>query len=57
MPGAVPASCWIAGGLFTLQYLVCAISARHSGERFVCNVLAVHSVRKVKATTAAAAAK
>jgi hypothetical protein len=47
--GAPPASRWIAGGLFALQYLVCAISARHSGARFVCNVLAVHSTTKVKA--------
>lgn len=51
--GAVPASRWVAGGLFAVQYVVCAISARHSGARFVCNVLAVHSVRKVKAAPAA----
>lgn len=50
--GAVSASRWIAGGLFALQYVLCAISARHSGARFVCNVLAVHSTRKVKATAA-----
>lgn len=50
--GAVPASRWVAGGLFALQYVVCAISARHSGTRFVCNVLAIHSTRKVKATAA-----
>jgi hypothetical protein len=46
--GAQPASRWITGGLFALQYLVCAISARHSGARFVCNVLAVHSIAKVR---------
>lgn len=46
--GAPPASRWIAGGLFALQYVVCAISARHSGTRFVCNVLAVHSTTRVK---------
>src|SRR2546429_9347485 len=45
--GAPPASRWIAGGLFVLQYVLCAISARHSGARFVCNVLAVHSTKKV----------
>lgn len=50
--GAAPAARWIAGGWFVLQYVVCAISARHSGSRFVCNVLAVHSIRKVKATAA-----
>jgi uncharacterized membrane protein YtjA (UPF0391 family) len=47
--GAAPASRWVAGGLFALQYVLCAISARHSGTRFVCNVLAIHSTRKVKA--------
>lgn len=50
--GAPPASRWVAGGLFALQYLVCAIGARHSGTRFVCNVLAVHSTTKVKAAPA-----
>jgi hypothetical protein len=52
--GAPPASRWIAGGLFALQYVVCAIGARHSGTRFVCNVLAVHSTTKVKAKAKAA---
>jgi hypothetical protein len=47
--GAPPASQWIAGCLFALQYLMCAISARHSGARLVCNVLALHSTTKVKA--------
>jgi len=51
--GAPPASRWIAGGLFAVQYVVCAIGARHSGTRFVCNVLAIHSTTKVKAKTAA----
>lgn len=37
----------IAAGVFALQYLVAALSARWSGIRFVCNVLAVHSARKV----------
>jgi hypothetical protein len=50
--GAPPSSRWIAGGLFALQYVVCAIGARHSGTRFVCNVLAFHSTTKVKATPA-----
>jgi hypothetical protein len=52
--GAPPASRWIAGGLLALQYVVCAISARHSGTRFVCNVLAIHSTKKVKAAGTAA---
>ncbi|KWH53846.1 hypothetical protein [Burkholderia anthina] len=50
--GAPSASRWIAGGLFAVQYVVCAISARHSGTRFVCNVLAVHSTKKVRAGAA-----
>jgi hypothetical protein len=47
-----PASRWIAGGLFALQHVVCAIGARHSGTRFVCSVLAVHSTTRVKAKAA-----
>jgi hypothetical protein len=38
---------WWAAGMFLVQYLLTAISARHAGERFVCNVLALHSARKV----------
>lgn len=44
----------LAAGLFVVQYLLTALSARWSGIRFVCNVLAIHSARKVttaKATT------
>jgi hypothetical protein len=51
--GASPSSRWIAGGLLALQYVACAIGASHSGTRFVCNVLAIHSTKKVKAKTAA----
>jgi hypothetical protein len=39
-------------GLFALQYLIAAISARHSGIRLVTNVIAIHS-----ATSAAPAPK
>lgn len=53
---ASPKSLWIAAGLFAVQYLLAAISARHSGERFVCNVLAVHSADKVTNPKAPAAA-
>lgn len=49
-------SLWIAAGLFAVQYLLAAISARHSGERFVCNVLAAHSAKKVTNPKAPAAA-
>jgi hypothetical protein len=36
---------WLAAGLFLLQYIQTAVSARHSGIRFVTNVLALHSAR------------
>jgi len=39
---------WLAAAAFLGQYLLTAISARWSGVRFVCNVLAVHSARRVK---------
>jgi len=38
---------WFAVALLVTQYLVTALSARWSGVRFVCNVLAVHSAKKV----------
>ena len=38
---------WIVGALLAIQYVVCAISARNSGTRFICNVLAIHSTTKV----------
>lgn len=37
----------LAAGLFIVQYLLTALSARWIGIRFVCNVLAIHSVRKI----------
>lgn len=52
---ASPRSLWIAAGLFALQYVLAAISARHSGERFVSNVLAIHSAKKVTNSKAPAA--
>ena len=42
----------LAAGLFIVQYLLTALSARWSGIRFVCNVLAIHSARKVTAAKA-----
>lgn len=45
--GASPEALWIAAGLFFAQFLVSAIAARNSGVRFVCNVLALHSAKKV----------
>lgn len=46
--GAARSAPWLVTGLFAFQYLVTALSARWSGIRFVCNVLAVHSARKAK---------
>lgn len=45
--GASSAVPWIAAGLFFLQFLISTVSARNSGVRFVCNVLAIHSAKKV----------
>lgn len=42
----------LAVGLFIIQYLLTALSARWSGIRFVCNVLAIHSARKISAAKA-----
>lgn len=42
----------LAAGLFVVQYLLTALSARWSGIRFVCNVLAIHSARKITAAKA-----
>ncbi len=39
---------WLAAVLFSTQYLLTALSARWAGIRFVCNVLAVHSTRRIK---------
>jgi hypothetical protein len=53
--GVASGALWFAAGLFAGQYVLAAVSARHSGIRFVTNVLAVHSAKKVttpNATTA-----
>lgn len=52
---ATSGALWLAAGVFATQYLLTALSARWSGIRFVCNVLAVHSVKKVTTTKAATA--
>jgi len=43
-PNSTPA---LAAVLFVVQYLLTALSARWSGIRFVCNVMAIHSARKI----------
>ncbi len=45
--GAANSTLALAAGLFIVQYLLTALSARWSGVRFVCNVLAIHSTRKI----------
>jgi len=47
---------WIGAALFVFQFILTAVSARNAGERFVCNVLAVHAARKVAAPKAPVAA-
>jgi len=47
LAGASVAVLWLAAGLFAVQFIVCCLGARNSGTRFVCNVLAVHSTKKV----------
>lgn len=48
---------WVATGLFLVQYVLTAISARNTGERFVCNVLAVHSAKEVTSARVPSAAE
>lgn len=50
LAGVGPGALWFAAALFFVQYLLAAISARHSGIRFVTNVLAIHSAKKITAT-------
>jgi integral membrane sensor domain MASE1 len=45
--GATSTPLWFGSGLFACQFLLTALSARWSGIRFVTNVLAIHSSRKV----------
>jgi hypothetical protein len=43
LDGAASFAAWAVAGILGLQYLIAAVAARHSGIRFVTNVLAVHS--------------
>jgi hypothetical protein len=45
--GASTVAAWTACAIFGVQYLLTAIAARHSGTRFVCNVLAIHSTKRI----------
>lgn len=52
LAGTDKSATWQAVGLFFAQYLLTALSARWSGIRFVCNVLAVHATKEVSASRA-----
>jgi hypothetical protein len=43
---------WVAAGMFFVQCVLTAVSARYAGERFVCNVLALHAAKKITAPKA-----
>jgi hypothetical protein len=53
----VPVALWSAGStlvaagtsaaVFLVQFFACTAAARQSGRRFVCNVLAIHSAKKI----------
>jgi hypothetical protein len=45
--GATPGVVGATGIWFVVQFLVCCLGARNSGTRFVCNVLAIHSAKKI----------
>lgn len=45
--GARANALWLCACLFLVQYVLTAVSARHAGIRFVCNVLAVHAAKNV----------
>ena len=51
----LPFAALLLGALMLGQYLLAAIAARNSGIRFVANVLAIHSTRRVIAVSAAKA--
>jgi len=47
---------WMTAALFAIQFVVCCFGARNAGTRFVCNVLSIHSTKKVTSPKPAAAA-
>lgn len=38
---------WLSAAVFVVQFILTALSARWSGVRFVCNVVALHSAKKI----------
>lgn len=47
LAGASRGAQWLAAAVFSIQFVLTALSARWSGVRFVCNVVALHSAKKV----------
>ncbi|WP_250463922.1 MULTISPECIES: hypothetical protein [unclassified Caballeronia] len=45
--GAGGKAAWIACAVFAGQFLLTALAAQHAGTRFVCNVLAIHSTKRI----------
>ena len=48
--GAPPSALWITALMFAIQFVVRCLGARNSGTRFVCNVLSIHSTKKISQT-------
>lgn len=51
---APPSTLWTTALMFAIQFVVCCLGARNSGTRFVCNVLSIHSTKKIPQTAKAA---
>lgn len=47
LSGAPLSAFWITALVFAIQFVVCCLGARNSGTRFVCNVLSIHSTKKI----------
>lgn len=47
LAGASKGAQWLAAAVFVAQFILTALSARWSGVRFVCNVVALHSAKNI----------
>jgi hypothetical protein len=45
--GAAPNEQWLSACILVVQYFICAAAARNNGNRFICNVLAIHASKKI----------
>jgi hypothetical protein len=57
LDGAASFAAWAVAGILALQYLIAAVAARHSGIRFVTNVLAVHSTIRASPSSKSASSR